>query len=86
MPVYLGANFLNFLKHPQPLKFRCFGKKLCKKEGKSPLQKMGKYEPPRKSSFFKDGIVKFFFIFLWIKMKMRPYFAMQKVQKQHKTP
>ena len=49
---YLGANFLNFHKHPQLFKFWCFWMKLCKKQGKSALQKMGQFEPPPKIFLF----------------------------------
>ena len=49
---YLGANLLNFMKHPQLLKFWCFWMKLWKKEGKSAIQKMGQFEPPLKIFLF----------------------------------
>ena len=86
---YLGANFLNFMKHPQLFKFWCFWMKLWKKQGKSTIQKMDQFEPPMKIFLFLRWNFATFFLFLWIKstkMKVRPYFAMQKVQKLLKTP
>ena len=65
---YLGANFLNFPKHPQLFKFWCFWMKLCKKQGKSALQKMGQFEPPPK-------------IFLFLKMKFINFFLIPMDQK-----
>ena len=65
---YLGANFLNFLKPPQLFKFGCFWIKLCKKQEKSALQKMGQFEPPPK-------------IFLFLKMKFINFFLIPLGQK-----
>ena len=44
---------------------------------------------PENLPFLKVEIYQLFFLFLWLKrtkMKVRPYFAMQKVQKLLKTP
>ena len=65
---YLGANFLNFMKHPQLFKFWCFWMKLWKKQGKSTIQKMGQSEPPLK-------------IFLFLKMKFCYFFLIPMDQK-----
>ena len=65
---YFDANFLNFLKHPQLFNFWCFWMKLCKKQGKSALQKMGQFEPPPK-------------IFLFLKMKFINFFLIPMDQK-----
>ena len=53
------------------------------------IRKWANLSHPWKSSFFKIWNLSTFFLFLWIKstkMKVRPYFAMQKVQKLLKTP
>ena len=65
---YFDANFLNFLKHSKLLKFWFVWTKLCKKEGKSALQKMGQFEPPLK-------------IFLFLKMKFINFFLIPMDQK-----
>ena len=65
---YLGANFLNFMKHPQLFKFWCFWMKLWKKQGKSAIQKIGQFEPPLK-------------IFLFLKMKFTHFFLIPMDQK-----
>ena len=65
---YLGANFLNFMKHPQLFKFWCFWMKLWKKQGKSAIQKIGQFEPPLK-------------IFLFLKMKFIHFFLIPMDQK-----
>ena len=51
--------------------------------------KMGQFEPPQKFFLFKSWNLSTFFLFLLVKstkMKVRPYFAVQKVQKLLKTP
>ena len=50
---------------------------------------MGQFEPSLKIFLFLEMKISTFLSFLWIKstkMKVRPYFAMQKVQKLLKTP
>ena len=36
--------------------------KLCKKQGKSALQKLGQFEPPLKFNLFGDDIFQLFFV------------------------
>ena len=86
---YPGANSLNFLKHPSFLNFDVFEWSYGRKKENLQFRKWANLSHPWKSSFFKIWNLSTFFLFLWIKstkMKVRPYFAMQKVQKLLKTP
>ena len=74
---------------PSFLNFDVFEWSYGRKKENLQFRKWANLSHPWKSSFFKIWNLSTFFLFLWIKstkMKVRPYFAMQKVQKQHKTP
>ena len=74
---------------PSFLNFDVFEWSYGRKKENLQFRKWANLSHPWKSSFFKIWNLFTFFLFLWIKstkMKVRPYFAMQKVQKQHKTP
>ena len=74
---------------PSFLNFDVFEWSYGRKKENLQFRKWANLSHPWKSSFFKIWNLYTFFLFLWIKstkMKVRPYFAMQKVQKQHKTP
>ena len=74
---------------PSFLNFDVFEWSYGRKKENLQFRKWANLSHPWKSSFFKIWNLSTFFLFLWIKstkMKVRPYFAMQKVQKLLKTP
>jgi len=74
---------------PSFLNFDVFEWSYGRKKENLQFRKWANLSHPWKSSFFKIWNLSTFFLFLWIKstkMKVRPYFALQKVQKQYKTP
>ena len=73
---------------PSFLNFDVFEWSYGRKKENLQFRKWANLSHPWKSSFFKIWNLSTFFLFLWIKstkMKVRPYFAMQKVQKLLKT-
>ena len=86
---HLGANFLNFLSETPPaFKIVMFLKEVMQETRTICTSENGPiWGTPNK--LFLRWNLSTFFLFLWIKstkMKVRPYFAMQKVQKLLKTP
>ena len=74
---------------PSFLNFDVFEWSYGRKKENLQFRKWANLSHPWKSSFFKIWNLSTFFLFLLVKstkMKVRPYFAMQKVQKLLKTP
>ena len=88
VPILVQISWI-FRNTPSFLNFDVFEWSYGRKKENLQFRKWANLSHPWKSSFFKIWNLCTFFLFLWIKstkMKVRPYFAMQKVQKLLKTP
>ena len=81
---HLFANFLIFSKHPLTLIIWWFWRELWTKNQKNRHWKICYFESTLKFNLFWDWGFSTFFLIIWFKstkMKLRPYFTMELVQK-----
>ena len=81
---HLVANFLNFSKHPLKLIIWWFWRELWTKTKKNRCWKICHFEPTLKFNLFWDWDFSTLFLIIWFKstkMKLRPYFTIELVQK-----
>jgi len=80
---HLVANFLNFSKHPQHYNLIVL-KGVMDKNKKSDIRKYANLKPTLKFNLFWGWVFSTFFLTIWFKstkMKFRPYFALELVEK-----